>query len=384
MKKFSAIALSGVTALCTLCACANKKPNGRSANFFAMDTAAFLVAANVGERQFDGLVTEVSALLYSAENSLSVSRAGSCIYSFNRAAAGATVEIDEICYEALSLAKEVYEQTDGYFNPAVYYCEDLYGFAARPEDAEAMPYDRESVAKELPDGKYITAFRELSEHFAEVEISQSGGKYYATKPDFTISVDGNEYSLALDLGGIAKGLMVDKVNAMIEEAGIEYGYFNFGVSSMGVKAYNGGDGRYSIASYDPRGSGSYATFKMKNANLSTSGDYIKYYVLNDKRYCHIISPQTGKPIETGVASVTIVGGSAGRSDALTTALSAMGKEKAAQFINDNLSDCKVIMLIFEDEDGVGKVLTNAPDYFTITNKNYALANTVEDGKIVLN
>ena len=167
---------------------------------------------------------------------------------------------------------------------------------------------------------------------------------------------------------------------MLADAGIKYGYFNFGESSMSVKAYHGGDGKYTVAANDPRGSGTYAAFKMSNASLSTSGDHRKYYEIDGTRYCHIISPLTGSPIRTGVASVTVVGGSAGRCDALTTALSAMGRESAAQFINDKLSDCKVIMLVFGD--GAGKVITNAPDYFEIRNKNYVLANTVVDGKII--
>ncbi|MDE7084768.1 MAG: FAD:protein FMN transferase, partial [Clostridia bacterium] len=202
---------------------------------------------------------------------------------------------------------------------------------------------------------------------------------------FTVKAegDGNEYSIALDVGGIAKGWCVDKVNVMLEEAGIEYGYFNFGESSMSVKKFFGGDSNYSVAANDPRATGGvYVSFKMQNANLSTSGDNHKYYEIDGTRYCHIIDPRTGSPIQTGVATVTIVGGPAGRSDALTTALSAMDMQGAADFINENMSESKVIMLFIEN--GSGKVLTNAPDYFKIENKNYVLANTVENGKIVLN
>ena len=268
----------------------------------------------------------------------------------------------------------------------MYNCEDLYGFAARPATAGAMPYDRdgEEETPTLPDDKYVTAFKELSEHFSEVEIFELGGVYYATKPDFTAKVEGDEkeYSLALDLGGIAKGWCVDKVNAMLKDAGMEYGYFSFGVSSMGVGKSARSDGKYDVLAGDPRGKGGYLSFEMKDANLSTSGDHFKFYEIDGVRYCHVIDPQTGSSIRTGVASVTLVGGGAGRADALTTALAAMGKIKAAEFINTRLSDCKVAMLIFED--GAGKILTNAPDYFTVENKNYTLANTVVDGKIVLN
>ncbi len=384
MKKFaSGVAALAVISLSVLCACRDSGKSSYYKTYYAMDTAARLFAADVKESEFNTLADKVESFLSDVENSLSVARSNSYVCKFNRAAAGAAVEIDRTCYEVLTLAKEVYAETDGCFNPAVYYCEDIYGFAARTTVTGAMPYDREGDTPSLPDGKYVTAFKELSEHFSEVEIYELDGTYYATKPNFTVKVDGddNEYSLALDLGGIAKGWCADKVNAMMTEAGMEYGYFNFGVSSMSVKKYLGGDNNYSVAAGDPRGSGPYTSFKMQNANLSTSGDNHKYYEIDGTRYCHIIDPHTGSPVRTDVATVTIVGGPAGRSDALTTALSAMDMQSAAQFINDNMTDCKVIMLIYRD--GAGKVLTNAPDYFKIENKNYTLANTVENGRIVL-
>lgn len=388
MKKFlagiTAVATITFTMLSTLCACSGGDEGaGLSREYYAMSTYARLVAAQVEEADFNTLSDEVGAFLSAAENSLSASRPKSFISIFNQAAAGATVVLDEISYEVLSLAKEMYAETDGYFNPAVYYSEDIYGFVTRTAGTGAMPYDREDNTKTLPDDKYVTAFRELATHFSEVELFELYGTYYATKPKFTVKIDGDEreYSLALDLGGIAKGWCVDRVNTMLAEAGVEYGYFNFGESSMSVKSH-AVEGSYSVTARNPRGSGAYMNFKMKDANLSTSGDNNKYYEIDGKRYCHIINPLTGSPIETGVASVTVVGGAAGRSDALTTALAAMGKESAAQFINENLSDCKVIMLVFED--GAGKVITNAPEYFEIKNKNYVLANTVKNGKIVLN
>ena len=367
MKKFLAgLAAVSVAALTFFCAC-NKaeESSGFKRDFFAMSTYATLYADKVEEADFKALSDRVSAFLTAAENSLSASRPNSYISEFNQAAAGDTVVLDEISYEVLSLAKKVYVETDGYFNPAVYYCEDIFGFAARPANSGAMPYDREDNKKTLPDEKYVTAFKELADQFSKVEIFELDSTYYATKPDYVAQIEGDsrEYSLALDLGGIAKGWCVDKVNAMLDEAGVEYGYFNFGESSISVKEFAGGDGNYTVSAGDPRGSGSYVAFKMKNDNLSTSGDYHKYYEIDGTRYCHIISPVTGEPIQTGVATVTIVGGSAGRADALTTALAAMGRERAEQFIKEKLSDSKVIMLVYED--GAGKALTNAPEYFEI-------------------
>ena len=60
----------------------------------------------------------------------------------------------------------------------------------------------------------------------------------------------------------------------------------------------------------------------------------------------------------------------------------MGKDKAVQFINERLTDRIVIMLVFED--GEGKIITNRPQEMIINNTQYRIANTVENGRIVLN
>lgn len=319
---------------------------------------------------------DIKRVLIDTNASISATVKNSCISRFNAAEAGAKVEIDKTAYDVFTLAKSVYIQTEGYYNPAVYDSLRLFGFTLD---------GREPYVSKLPDGQDINAFRELSSHFDKVELSQESGKYYARKPAETVTVGGVEYSLKVDLGGIGKGWCADIIDEMTSEAGFEYGFFSFSSSSMAVKKYTDAskNNEYTLRIRDPRDvDGAYFEVKCKDRRLSTSGDYEKYYLFDGERYCHIIDPTTGAPIKTGVASVTVIGGDAAEDDAYTTALSAMGKERAVNFINENLSNRKVVALIFED--GAGKIITNCPQDIKITNENYTLANTVADGKIVLN
>lgn len=322
---------------------------------------------------FSNLWEEVKGVLTSVENSISATVETSCIYKFNQADAGSTVEIDRTAYEIISLAKTVYSDTDGNFNPAVYQSVRLFGFGTadykKPEN--------------MPSGESVQAFKTLADGFKDLKLTENGGRYYATKPQATVSVDGVTHSLKLDLGGIGKGWCADKINELIDASGFSYGYFSLGSSTMAIKRHNSSDGNnYTLSVRDPRQNGSYARFAVKDSCLSTSGDYEQYYEVDGVKYCHIIDPKTGSPIQTGVASVTVVGGSAAQDDALTTALSAMGKNKAVEYINEKLSDRFVLMLVFEG--GQGKIITNRPDQVTITNDAYSLGNTVADGKITLN
>ena len=359
-----------------------------SETFYAMGTYATLKVSMKGfsEKKFNALSQKIDEFLTEADNSLSASRIGSCVYNFNMAGAGEMVEIDKTTYDVLSEARTLYDFTGGKFNPAIWHNANAYHLAVRADDGEEFNYVKED--NELPDQKYIDEFNKLSEQFYEFTyLDESDGKYYATKPSYLASVkgDSSKYSMRIDLGGIAKGWCVDRVNEMMTKAGVKYGNFNFGMSSIAIKKYAGyADGIYVVGGRDPRKDlGNYFfSIKVKDTVLSTSGDYEKYYELDGVRYCHIIDPTTGKPIQTGVASVTVNGKGGAVTDALTDALAAMSKKSAVKFINDNLTDYKVIMLIFED--GVGKVITNCPDEINITNESYTLANTVEDGKIVLN
>ena len=58
--------------------------------------------------------------------------------------------------------------------------------------------------------------------------------------------------------------------------------------------------------------------------MATSGDYRNFYVVDDKRYSHTIDPRTGRPIEHGLASVSVLSDSCMEADAWATAISVMG------------------------------------------------------------
>lgn len=307
----------------------------------------------------NALHEEITGLLTSLDSSMNIANENSYISQFNSAEAGSEIEIDYHTYQVLSIAIKMFEETDGYYNPGVYYSVDLYGFGVRSNN-EARPYDREDPSVELPDNEYVTAFQQLGESFAEVSTYQRDGKYYVSKPEKTVTVEGHTYSLAMDLGGIGKGYAIDLADRLIDEAGFEYGYFNFGSSSQAINGSLSDDGMFELSFQNPRkflGAG-YLTTRTANVAISTSGDYILSYTIDGTRYSHIINPKTGSPIRTGIATATVLDGrvgediySAAEADARTTALCAMGVEKATEYMNE-LTE-KGIKVAFLHENGIG-------------------------------
>ncbi|MCQ2478960.1 MAG: FAD:protein FMN transferase, partial [Clostridia bacterium] len=109
----------------------------------------------------------------------------------------------------------------------------------------------------------------------------------------------------------------------------------------------------------------------------------KYYFVNGTRYSHIIDPKTGSPIQTGVITATIIGGTAADGDAYTTALTCMGLTDAINFINTKLTNCKVV-LVYETEQGALQIISNKPQSeINLLDSRYTFAYTLdEQGNIV--
>ncbi len=292
------------------------------------------------------------------ERLLSTANPDSDISRFNRAGAGETVQIDAITYDAILRTQELFAFTDGAYNPAVSLLVDLWGFSPRflnfSPESESKPYDRENFRTQLPDQKYIDAFLQLSD-YENVKLSQKDGKYFVTKSESSVTVDGVEYTMQIDLGGYGKGLAADIAQEEMKKSGFEYGYSNFGSSSLylmkapKMTVENAGAFDFGVSLTYPSPIGSllgitYGKTYGHDAGVSTSGNYENYYVIDGVEYCHILSPETGAPIRTNICAATIMGGSAADNDALTTALCVMGKEKAIAFVNEKLTDKSVIFV----------------------------------------
>lgn len=115
--------------------------------------------------------------------------------------------------------------------------------------------------------------------------------------------------MSIDLGGIAKGFTADEVVKVFQKYGIKSAIINLGGSSVYTLGQKPDGTLWSVGIQHPRkdkNEGFLGIIRMPQQALSTSGDYERFFIKDDKRYHHILNPTTGYPADVGVMSDTIV------------------------------------------------------------------------------
>ena len=152
-----------------------------------------------------------------------------------------------------------------------------------------------------------------------------------------LTLDGNTVTLPegmmIDLGGIAKGYIADRVKAYLEKRGIRHAILSFGgnVVAIGRKP-DGSD--WTVGIQDISGAQGAYMLKARNTGGSTvtSGIYERGFDLDGVRYHHLLSAETGWPVQNSLASVTIFSESSMEGDALSTAAFVLGETDGVNLI----------------------------------------------------
>jgi len=164
-----------------------------------------------------------------------------------------------------------------------------------------------------------------------------------------ISIQGDSIILApgmnVDLGGIAQGYAADCVADILKKYTITSALINIG-GEIVVLGKSPEARSWRIGIRNPRGEGLVETVELVEFALSTSGDYEKFFIVNNKKYPHIINPKTGFPARE-FASVTVFAERAAVADAMATAVCIMGPVKGTKFL-DSLG---IRGIIYYEENG---------------------------------
>jgi len=173
-------------------------------------------------------------------------------------------------------------------------------------------------ARQRPDAARVETDRKLID-FRFVHLDQAAGTVAFAEP-----------GVRINLGGIAKGYVVERGIDILRVAGIRHAIVTAGGDSRLL-----GDRRghpWMVGIRDPRKDGEVAiSVPLEDEAISTSGDYERYFEEDGVRYHHIIAPSTGEPA-TGVRSATVFGPDAVITDALSTSVFVMGVDQGLRLI----------------------------------------------------
>ena len=289
MKKISVLFL--IVLMCTGC---SMQPV--SVTDFALDTSVTVTLYGGDEET----ARECIDLCKKYENLFSKTLMGSDIWNINQSG---SAEVTDETTELIKKAEHYSELSDGLFDISVGGASRLWDF-----DEKIIP-DKESLCAAV-------------QNINHEDILISGN---------TITVkDG----MSLDVGGIAKGYIADKMKEFLKAQGIESGIINLGGNVLCIGDKNGKP--FEIGIQKPYAPGeTVRTLSVSDKSVVTAGIYERSFEKDGVLYHHILDPKTGYPVQNNLASVTVVTEKSVDGDALSTALFLMGEEKGIEFAKEN-------------------------------------------------
>lgn len=285
----------------------------KDAEVFALDT---VLSFSVWDTD-DAVLNEAVNLCYKYDKLLSKSVEKSDIYKLNHSNGNPVIVDDETVY-LIKKAVEYSKMSDGSFDVTIMPVKELWDF--------------KSENPKIPSNEALLA--ELK------------------KVDYNnIVIKGNEITLKnnaqIDLGGIAKGYIADKIKEYLTQNGVKKAIINLGGNVLMLGQKNSESlWTVGIQHPDKDRNESLGTVKVKDKSVVTSGVYERYFEIDGKMYHHLLNPFDGKPANNGVASVTIISDSSLQGDVLSTTCFVLGYEKGIKLIES--IDSAEAIYIFDD------------------------------------
>ena len=212
--------------------------------------------------------------------------------------------------KALRLSFDVFEQSEGYFDPSIGPLVNLWGHGPR---RHRSPPEQKDILRTL---------------------SQVGLKRYKISQDFKRLQKPHEEAY-LDFSASAKGLGVDEIATLLESLGLERYMVEIGgeirVGLPGPRPWRLGIERPQRGAV---GRPVQTVVELQGASLATSGNYRNYYLSKNGQYIgHTLNPHTGQLSPSDLLSVSVIHDRCALADAWATGLVAMGKRKALKLAN---------------------------------------------------
>ncbi|MDA9356855.1 FAD:protein FMN transferase [Flavobacteriaceae bacterium] len=263
------------------------------------------------------LKVKVDSLFNAIDMSMSTYNSNSLISKINN---NKDVELDNHFKFVFNVSKNIYRNTNGYFDPSIGPLVNHLDFGPKTNNISA---DRLMNLVGL--NKFKIAENKLIRPF-------------------------NSF---LDFNAIAKGYSVDVISGFLSLNNITNFLVEVGgeIRSSGINLDSNKSWRVGLDTprFDGLQNDLYAIFNLNDMSMATSGVYRKFKLDSlGNKYAHIIDPKTGYSSTTNILSVTVISDSCIEADAYATALHLMTVDEISIFANKT-TDIS-IFVIYNDEN----------------------------------
>ncbi len=268
-------------------------------------TCEIQYAAPGGEAQAAAFDQAAVAWVQAFEAKYSRFRPDSLISRINAAAGRAWVEVDADMEQMLRLCDTIQIMTRGVLDPT------------------ALPlmrlWDWKSARPRVPSAAEIAAARQL---VGWDKVQRAAGRIRLP-----------EAGMALDFGGFGKEYAVDIVARLAVDHGIGSALVDFGHDLHAVGAPPGRPAWHVGLENPDRPGTVWAGVALSGSRgIASSGDYLRCFRLDGRRYGHIIDPRTGWPVANNCCQATVIAGTCLQAGVLSTTAFVLGIPEGIEFI----------------------------------------------------
>ena len=235
--------------------------------FKAMGSACEVVLGSPSLEEAKGLAQVAIDEVQRIERKYSRYTTDSVIALINHQAAQAPVACDAETWSLFQFASQLFEKSDGLFDITSGVLRRAWNFK------QAQVPSVEQLENLLP----LIGWQKVTLKNQTIALPLTG--------------------MEVDLGGFGKEYAADRAAQMLKEKGVTSGYVNLAGDMRFLGPKPNGE-PWMIGIQDPRHPDQViATLPMSQGGLATSGDYERFFESNGQRYCHVLNPQTGWPVQ---------------------------------------------------------------------------------------
>jgi thiamine biosynthesis lipoprotein len=296
------------------------------------------------QRNFE---SEINELLKTINDEVSTYEKNSTISKVN-ASDKDTVHLgvlpNEYFIQNFKLAKEVYETTEGSFDPTVMPLVNYWGFGTSAKRA----------VTEIDKAKVDSLKNYVG--FERVQLIEEEG---------AITILKENAAMAIDFSACAKGGGVDAIGAFFVSNGIGDYLVDIGGELVARgKSPRGKEWKVgvSVPKEGARSDEIHSIVSLTNMAIATSGNHRNYYQTKGYKYGHTLNPKTGFPEKNDLLSATVFTTDCMKADAYATAFMVMGLDKAYALASQ-LPEMEAFFIYGKPDGSMGVKYTEGADKY---------------------